>query len=275
MFHGIADLVKSLSIGLAGILLVTAPAVSFPCQISAQPQGVPAYEQALRDRVNKFYGLMRLGRFDDAEAFITDDTKPNFREEPKGPFLSFEIVGIKFETQGSAGPTRARVTVSLEIFTPPNPQTVSRQAITPWIRAGDTWLLESPKFKNADFRDLTKSAPRKPLPPVEVKFEKDRFAMGNVIRGQKATARFAFKNISDHPVSLEVSTFCDCLVVKNLKAEYKPGESGEFTVEFDSTEYLDEYAQTIVAKSSPGGAETHLLITGYVPRPPPPAEKPK
>jgi hypothetical protein len=93
--------------------------------------------------------------------------------------------------------------------------------------------------------------------------------MGKLAIGEKGVSLFRFKNVADHPVSLEVSTFCDCLVAKGLKKQYLPGESGELRLDFDSTNYLDDYAQSIFVKSHPGGITTKLLITGFVLRPDP------
>jgi hypothetical protein len=248
-------------------------------RIEAQRKdAAPGYEQALRARVEGFYGLLQVGKYVEAEAYITEASRQNFRDWPKGPFLSFEITAFKFETKQSGTPDRVQVTVEQQVFVPPSPAPVAAQSITNWLRVGDTWVLDAPKVEIPTFQRLFDRKPkpgRAAPPPIEVKFEKDRASMGNISHGQKGTVHFAFKNISDHTVSLEVNTFCECLVVKNLKPEYKPGEVADLTLELDSTEYLEEYAQTIIVKSSPGGAQTNLLVSGYIPRPAPPAEKPE
>jgi hypothetical protein len=256
----------SLALGLPLLLLARPSGRPSFWELSAQAKEVaPVYEQALRNRVEQFYSLMQLSRFADAEVYVTEATRQNFIDQPKGPFLSFEISTIKFEAKANATPDKAEVTVQQEVFVPPAPAPIRATSVTTWIRIGDTWMLQAPKVDIPTFTklfDRKPKGPRPPPPPVEVKFDKESAEMGKVTRGQKGFAHFKFKNISDHPVSLEINTYCDCLTVKNLKPEYKAGESGEITVELDSTEFLEEYMQTIMVKTLPGTAETRLLISG-------------
>ena len=99
-----------------------------------------------------------------------------------------------------------------------------------------------------------------------MKFGGHRFGLGLMKNGEKKVARFPFTNPTDHLVTItQVATGCECLTVKDFKKEYKPGESGELVIEFDSTNYPGLYAQTMVVKTSPGDATSYLLVEGETP----------
>jgi hypothetical protein len=231
-------------------------------------QSLPPYEESLRARVQQYYGFLQLGKFAEASTLVTRGTRENFQNTHKGPFLSFTLDAIHFDPAGSTAPRKAAVTVQLEVFPFGAVSTLHAPETTNWTRVGEIWYLEAPPPHVATFEELTKGGKQaKTAPPDEIKFTTFKSDMGKLKIGEKGVSIFPFKNTSDHPTTLEVTTYCDCLLVKGLKKQYQAGETGELRVDFDSTNYLDDYAQTIFVKTLPGGASTRLLITGFVLRP--------
>jgi hypothetical protein len=241
---------------------------SCPSSAGTPSEQTPAYEQSLRARVQQYYGYMQQGKYTEAATLVTKATRDNFQNTHKGPFLSFNLDTIRFDPPGSPSPKKAEVTVMLETFPFGSVSTLHSPETTNWVRLGEIWSLEAPPPHVATFEELTKGGHpgQRQAPPDELKFTSVKSDLGKLKPGDIGVALFPFKNVSDHPVSLEVTTYCDCLVVKNLKKKYQPGETGELRLDFNSTNYLDEYAQTIFVKTSPGGVVTRLWITGYVVR---------
>ncbi len=70
------------------------------------PAAPPAIDQALRDRVNKFYQAHVDGKFRQAEQYIAEDTKDAYYARPKPHYRSFEILDVAYSDQF----TKAKVT---------------------------------------------------------------------------------------------------------------------------------------------------------------------
>jgi hypothetical protein len=228
--------------------------------------------------VQQYYSYMQLGKFGEASAMVTKATRNNFLNTHKGPFLSFEFSTIRFDPADSANPQKAEVTVQLETFPFGAVAPVHSPETTAWILEGKAWYLEAPEPHVANFEKLFEGGKQaKPAPPEEAKFTAFNSDMGKLAVGEKGSAVFQFKNIANHPLTLEVSTYCDCLKLTNLKKQYQPGETAELRFTFDSTNYLDDYSQTVFVKTGPGGATIRLLVTGFVLRPgmEKPPEKPE
>ena len=258
-------------------LFLTLFASLCPAEVRLE-QAPPLYEQSLRTRVQQFYSYMQLSQYADAAALVTKATRDNFQNTHRNPFLSFSLGTIRFEPAGSPAPKKAEVTVDLQVFPFGATATLHAAEATAWVQEGNNWYMEAPKPHVATFEELTKGGKQaKPEAPEEIKFATLQRDMGKLAIGEKGVALFAFKNSSNHPVTLEVTTYCDCLVVKNLKKQYQPGESAELRLEFDSKNYLDDYAQSVFVKSLPGGTTTKLLVNGFILRPgqEKPVEKPE
>ena len=56
----------------------------------------PAIDEALRARVNKFYGAFVAGKFKEAYVLVADDSQDKFFELSKDEYKSFEIVKINY-----------------------------------------------------------------------------------------------------------------------------------------------------------------------------------
>jgi hypothetical protein len=138
---------------------------------------------------------------------------------------------------------------------------------TTWEQVGKSWYLEAPVPHVATFEELTAGGKDSKAAPADVKFATLESDMGKLKHGETGEAVFPFENTTHHPVTLEVTTYCECLAPKDLKKKYLPGETGELRLTFNSRDYLDDYAQTITVKTLPGGGTTNVHVKGFVTRP--------
>jgi hypothetical protein len=63
---------------------------------AAAPAAPPEVDQALRDRVTKFFQAQVEGKFRQAEQYVAEDTKDLYYNSPKNRYLSFEITKITY-----------------------------------------------------------------------------------------------------------------------------------------------------------------------------------
>jgi len=63
---------------------------------AAAPNAPPDVDQALRDRVTKFFQLQKEGKFRQAEQYVAEDTKDIYYNAPKSSYQSFEITKITY-----------------------------------------------------------------------------------------------------------------------------------------------------------------------------------
>ena len=230
----------------------------------------PKREQALRARVEDFYSRMQLSRWAQAEAYVTEESKDDFRNESKKPFLGFQVESVKLDSDGGS----ATVVVRLQVFTAFSPAPIPFPRTTQWRLVDGLWYVVAPKPRpgrlQSAFGSLQgKSSSAAARQPEELKFKGRHYDLGRFQSGQVKLARFPFTNVTDHVVTLTaVLTGCECLQVKTEKKEYEPGESGELMIEFDPTDYKYKYEQTVVVKTDPGDLTTYLHIRAFVlPRP--------
>jgi len=236
--------------------------------VGAGAGAASAEADALRKRAQDFYGLMQLGRWDQAEGFISADTRENFHNAQKSAFLGFEVGSVEVAPGGED----ATVEVTMQIVTSnvaaPGPISVPQKSH--WRRVDGVWYMVVPPPANAGTQLgslFAGSAVKSQVAPraEELKFKGHRYILGKIGKDQVRMARFPFTNVTDHAVSLSsVVTGCDCLEVKTTKREFKPGESGELDIQFNPKDFEREYLQTIVVKTDPGGVTSHLTVVAYV-----------
>jgi hypothetical protein len=220
-------------------------------------------EKALRGRVEEFYGLMQTSRWAKAEEYVTQETRENFHNSQRGPFLGFEVESVKIDPAGRL----ANVAVRMHLFTPYSRTPIVLPRTSRWHLVVGTWYVEAPAPPPGP-EGLMTLAKQEQRPPA-LEFKGTRYTLGVLQPGQVKTARFPFANITDHVVTItDVLTDCECLRLKTEKKEYKPGESGELAIEFDSTGRQDFYEQTILVKTAPGGATAYLKVVCYIQLPP-------
>ncbi len=249
-------------------LAVVSPAFGVSAQAPQAAQAAESSVQALRQRVQDFYGLLQVGNSREAEKYVTEDSRENFRYQQRAPFLGFEIKTIKLD-QDNKG---AMVEVIMQTFAPGfSPKPIPMPSTSKWTLVGGVWYAIVPKPNPTTLKEILRSVPKgKPANPAqppaeELKFKGHTYMLGRVNPGQFKTARYPFTNGTDHVVTItEINTGCDCLKAKTEKKSYKPGESGELAVTFDPTEFSRGYIQSMVVKTDPGGVVTYLTIKAFV-----------
>ena len=97
-------------------------------------------EQALRTRVEQLYGALQQSNWRQVEKYLTKDSKPIFRHEPKRPVGRYEIQSIKLEPSGDS----AVVVVQMPVFTgtPAGPLPLSQK--THWRLLKGRWTCSFP-----------------------------------------------------------------------------------------------------------------------------------
>ena len=255
---------------LIGVLLTLSVGWALP-QESSQAQ--TSQNDILRKRVEEYYSLLQLGRYTQAEDYMTPDSKEIFRKVPKSPFLGYQISSVKFDSENKA----AAVVVQVRAFMGGlSSKPVDMPYNTNWRLVEGTWYLTLPKdLPTSPINAIAKqgSPPSSPR-PIELKFKGYHYNLAQIDQGQKKVARFPFTNQADHVVTITaVITGTPLLTVESYKKQYKPGESGEVAIDFTPVDIEKEYAQTVVLKSDPGGLITYLTVTAYVI--PKPRELPK
>lgn len=78
-----------------------------------------------------------------------------------------------------------------------------------------------------------------------MQFAKRQTNLGTMKRGSKKTHIFEFTNVGSVDLEIDSWSACECSNVTYEKKVYKPGDSGEITVVFDSTEKEDNDPVTI------------------------------
>ncbi len=233
-------------------------------------------EQALRARVEEFYSFLQAGQLAEAEQYVAEDSKANFRNRPRSLFMDPQLDSVKIDPDGQ----NASVGVKMQVFTHFSAKPVPVNSVTRWRLVDGAWYLLVPKPEATDIRAMFGPQPGRGATPItpeqeQLKFKGHRYMLGHVQPGQVKVARFPFTNVTDHEVKITaVQTGCDCLKVKTEKKVYKPGESGELAIEFSAGGREFEYLQTIIVRTDPGNLMTHLNISGYLLPPPRPAPQP-
>jgi Protein of unknown function (DUF1573) len=246
--------------------------------LPSHSQGVAAQrtnqEETLRRRANEFYSLLQVGNWSQAEAYVARNSLDTFRNERKNPFLGFRIDSVSIDPEGTTG----TVTVQMSVFSPFSTTPFPFLRTTRWVLVKNGWFLELPKPNPAAFQELFahRSAKGERPQAEELKFKGHTYWLGSFRSGEVKIARFPFTNVTDHEVTISaVLTGCECLKVTTKKTTYRPGESGELAIEFDSTDFSMDYAQTVVVKTNPGDRTTLLNIEAFVRPTSWPAPKPQ
>jgi hypothetical protein len=240
-------------------------------------------EEALRARVEQCFTALQQGEWAKVEKYLTKDSKPIFRTQTKRPLLAYKIQSIKLEPDGQS----ATVVVQVPLAAPAMPRPILVSNTTLWRLQNRVWRWElSRPQPNASARQDLFSMASKPMPPPgplpaskDLKFESTWCGLGNVQSGDILVAKFPFKNVSTHSVTLgDIQLGCDCLRLKTQQKEFKPGESATLEIEFNPASLQlpmeESFTQTIVLKTEPGGQYVLLTIGARVAPAPKPAVKP-
>ena len=238
-------------------------------------------EEALRARVGECYAALQQGDWQKVEKYLTKDSKPLSRDQPKKPVTAFQIQSVKIEPDGRT----ATVVVQVPIITGVTPAPILVPKTTLWRMVGHTWYMELPKPDPNAMRSLFDLTPKVAtstpgaLFSRDLKFEVLWRSLGDVEGSGTREVRFPFKNVSTHVVTLaDIQLGCDCLRLKTPQMVYQPGESGALEIEFDPSKLSinrdQSFTQDIVFKTEPGGGYVKLTIAAVLFSSPAPSAKP-
>ena len=112
------------------------------------PAGTPEDEEAVRARVDGFYGLFQEGRFREAEAFVAEESRDAFYVAPKTKIFSYEIQSVSFNSDVD----EASVVVTVETVTPTPLSAVPMKQPLPstWKRVDGDWYLKLREVKEGE-----------------------------------------------------------------------------------------------------------------------------
>ncbi|MCR4680975.1 MAG: DUF1573 domain-containing protein [Bacteroidales bacterium] len=101
------------------------------------------------------------------------------------------------------------------------------------------------------------------LPVIE--FEKTTYDFGEVVKGEKLSYTFKFKNTGKSNLIIYSSeATCGCTTSTPPKAPIRPGETGEIQVTFDSQNQNGKVQKRILVGANTYPSETILTITANV-----------
>jgi len=238
-------------------------------------------EEALRARVNACYAALQQGDWRKVEKYLTKESIPLFRGQTKKPLTGYEIGSIKIDPDGQTALVEVVIPVTSAIMPTPilMPQTHR------WRMVRNVWYMELVR-PSSSVQDSLLEMANKPMPshaevPLskDLKFESGWASLGNVEPNTVAAAKFSFKNVSTHPVTLaRIQLGCDCLRLKTQQKEYAPGEAGTLEIEFDPSSLRGSadaaFTQDIVITTEPGDGLIMLTIAARIVAAPAPPTTP-
>jgi len=239
----------------------------------------PSNEQALRSRVEQLYAALQRSDWAEAEKYLTEESKPIFRNQSKKAIAGYQVQSIKLESSGD----EAVVVVQIPAFTGSMPGPVQIPETTHWrLIKGDWYLqLSTPQKMQLPFTAADQKPPSSPpisLHTKDLKFQSTWASVGTIHKDEVKEARFAFSNVSRRVVTVSVArTNCDCLRLKTAQKEFKPGEAGVIEFEVDpSTLSFDVHSAltlTVILETEPEHAYTQLTIAAVLSPSPAPAPR--
>ena len=239
-------------------------------------------EEELRSRVEQCYNALQNGDWRKVEKYLTNESKPAFRNQAKKQIPGYEIQSIKIEPDGKT----ATVTVLVPVVSAATPRPILVPRPTTWRLIGHAWCMDLPRPEPGGQQWVSGTKPPTvrpgsgPVPSKDLKFASTWSGLGNVQSSEVKLASFSFSNVSTHDVTLsDFQLGCPCLRLMTKQMVYKPGESGTVEIEFDRAKLGvsigQSFEQDIVFKTDPGGAYVRLTISAFLLAPgPAPAAQP-
>ena len=228
-------------------------------------------EQALRARAEQLYSALQRGDWRQAEKYLSKESRPIFRNQPKRVLAGYQIESVKLEANGES----AAVVVGV----PPPPGMMPRRPAflpqtTHWRLVRGRWYLELPQpgaggLPSNQLAQERASTARLSLHPKDLKFQFTWQSVGYVHKGEVKVARFAFTNVSQHVVTLaNVQTDCECLRMKSQQKEFKPGEAGALEFELDPSSFRFDTKTALIVTAAldtePEHARTQLTVNAVL-----------
>lgn len=222
--------------------------------LSAQSKGA---EQALRARVEKYYGLVQTAQWEAAEKFVTSDTRANFRAGPKSPPMAWEYESASIEEDGKT----ATVRVKVQTFAPMMGGPLAVVTQTTWKLVSGTWYLYVPKPAASPVGEGISMK----SPPPDIKFNSAQLDLGSPTDHNVIERRIGFTNVSGHPVTVQsVASDSALLKLSATKKVLQPQEQAELIVQFNAVGYYGFFAQSVVVKTNPGARLARVTVLANV-----------
>ena len=130
-------------------------------------QPPPDVDKALRERINAFCELHRLGKFRQAEEMVAEDSKDYFYNSGKPRYVSYEIKSIEYNQDF----TKATAMVICELYlSGPGFQTKPVKLLTPFhweVENGQWfWYVDKEALEMTPFGKMPLAPPGPPGPPA-------------------------------------------------------------------------------------------------------------
>jgi hypothetical protein len=102
-------------------------------------------------------------------------------------------------------------------------------------------------------------------PTTTLAFDESSFDFGTVTEGEIITHTFSFTNTGDEPLIInDARGTCGCTVPSKPTAPIAPGEKGEITVRFDSSNKVGKRNQRVTVTANTTPPQTIISLDGTV-----------
>jgi hypothetical protein len=99
----------------------------------------------------------------------------------------------------------------------------------------------------------------------EIEFDNFTYDFGKVIRGERLSYTFHFKNIGKSSLLIScIEASCGCTTSVPPKAPIRPGEKGTISITFDSSQKMGDVISYLVVTANTYPAQTVLTVQANV-----------
>lgn len=228
---------RGCSAALFAILTTLAAAQSPTDLFSKAP---PEIDNALRERVSKFYQAHVEGKFRVADQYVSEDSKDTFFESDKRRCRKFEIVKLTYEKDFALA--RAVVNCDTEMLMPPKGlMRVTMPVASSWrVESGNWFWFVEPRTRESSFGTMkagegegTAQLPKGPTPADLRKMIEVDETEFRVVPDEGLTRLVKVTNNMLGVVELRLEKLnAPDIKVSFDRKELKPTESATLTIEF-------------------------------------------
>jgi hypothetical protein len=230
------------------------------CCVFAQGDPPPEVDQALRARVQEFFGYAVTGEFRKAEALVAEDTKDYYFARGKNRFESFTIGKIEYSDKF----TRATVMVNAKHMVQIGqfPATLIEQPIS------TTWKIEDGKWMWYVDPASVPATPMGPSAPPPASTEGKLPDLSPDAMNSRAQSILKKSSLDKSAVSLDASRESSEQVI------FHNGQAGGVMVYVNIASQVEGFTAK-VAKNALKGGEDVPIVLHYVPGKQPPPKQVK
>jgi hypothetical protein len=231
----------SLGMSRAVALFLLVPALFAQNAADLFQKAPPEVDQALRDRIAKFFQAHVDGKFREAEQYVAEDSKDIYYGASKPRYLSFEILRLDY----SENFTRAKATVLCEqriMFPGFDGKAVKIPMGSTWKLENGQWYwwIDQSKAIDTPFGKMKRSTSSDQGAPPPPQVMPDIHAIQSQVKLDKKTVELTGEN----PESVKVLNGADGQVSLSLEAPALPG----FEAKLDKTELHAGETATLTLK---------------------------